>query len=150
MKLTKQQREQVRLKFGGLCAYSGTPLEDDWQADHVHPIRRNWWDNTLMFPDAHNLDNIFPCQKIINHYKGSMSLESFRTWYLGGLHERLKKLPKNPRTEKGENKKAYLLKVAGYFGIAPDRPFSGKFYFETLEGEYIKNVNEYAKERFVK
>lgn len=95
---------------------------------------RNWWDGTSVFPEAHNLDNIVPCQKIINHYKASMSLESFRTWYLGGLHERLKKLPKNPRTEKGEKRKAYLLKVASYFGITQDKPFSGKFYFETLTG----------------
>lgn len=30
---------------------------------------------------------------------------------------------------------AYLRKVAGYFGITPDKPFSGKFYFETTRSE---------------
>jgi hypothetical protein len=59
-------------------------------------------------------------------------LETFRNWYLGGLHERLKNLPKNPKTEKSHKKKAYLLEVASLFGISEDTPFSGKFYFETL------------------
>jgi hypothetical protein len=72
-----------------------------------------------------------PTQKLINHYKNTLPLESFRTWYLGGLHNRLKKLPKNPRTEKGKRHKEYMLKIANYFGITEDKPFSGKFYFET-------------------
>lgn len=75
---------------------------------------------------------MIPVQKIINHYKHSISLEEFRTWLLGGLHIRLKKLPKNPRTEKGVKRKEYLKKVAGYFGITEDKPFNGKFYFETM------------------
>lgn len=52
MKLTKKQREKVRMKYGGLCAYSGTPLKDDWQVDHVVPIVRNWWDGTCVLPEA--------------------------------------------------------------------------------------------------
>lgn len=85
-----------------------------------------------VFENEHHIDNMFPCQKIVNHYKGSLNLETFRTWFLGGLHERLKKLPKNPNTEKSRKKKAYLLEVASLFGISEDVPFSGKFYFETL------------------
>ncbi|MFA5300279.1 MAG: hypothetical protein WC389_18990 [Lutibacter sp.] len=79
-----------------------------------------------------NIDNMVPIQKIINHYKHSISLSEFRTWLLGGLHIRLKKLPKNPRTEKSRKRKEYLLKIASYFGITENNPFSGKFYFETL------------------
>ena len=99
----------------------------------MKPIIRNWWDGTVNFEKHDTIENMFPCQKIINHYKGSLPLNTFRTWYLGGLHERLKKLPKNPRTEKGQKRKDYLLKVAGYFGITPDKPFEGKFYFEKKE-----------------
>ena len=77
-----------------------------------------------------NFDNMFPSQKIVNHYKGSLDLETFRNWFLGGLHERLKKLPKNPKVEKSHKRKAYLLEVASLFGISEDIPFSGKFYFE--------------------
>ena len=132
MYISKKNRELIRLKYGGKCAYSGTDLEPDWQIEHVKPVVRNWFDGTMIFKDDDCLENMVPVQKIINHYKHSLDLHEFRTWLLGGLHERLKKLPKNPRTEKGQKRKDYLLKVAGYFGIEPDKPFNGKFYYETL------------------
>ena len=125
------RRERIYQKYGGLCAYSGTPLEDDWQIEHIEPVIRNWWTNTMVFSDNDKEGNMVPVQKLINHYKHSVSLEEFRTWLLGGLHKRLKKVPKNPRTEKGKKRKVYILKVAGYFGITENEPFSGKFYFET-------------------
>jgi hypothetical protein len=132
MYISKKNREIIRPKFNGKCAYSGTDLEDDWQVDHVEPLIRNWWTNTAMNERAHNIENMFPVQKIINHYKGSLDLETFRTWYLGGLHKRLRKLPKNPKTEKSIKRKKYLLKVAEYFGITENKPFDGVFYFEKL------------------
>ena len=129
------KRERIYNKFGGLCAYSGTPLEDDWQIDHICPIIRNWYDGTVQFKEHDTEDNMFPVQKIINHYKHSLSLYQFRNWLMADLHKRLRKLPKNPRTEKGQKKKDYLLKVASYFGITEDKPFSGKFYFEIRKEE---------------
>jgi len=132
MYISKKDREIIKQKFGGKCAYTGTDLKEDWQVDHVEPLIRNWWDNTAMNEKAHNINNMFPVQKIVNHYKGSLDLETFRTWYLGGLHERLNKLPKNPKVEKSIKRKAYLLEVAQLFGIEIDKPFSGIFYFETL------------------
>ena len=126
------KRDIIFSKFNGLCAYSGTPLEPDWQADHVNPIRRNR-DGSKMFPEDDNDDNLVPCQKLINHYKNNLYLEEFRTWYLGNLHLTLQKLPKNPRTEKSKRKIEYMRKVASYFGITETQPFSGKFYFETLK-----------------
>ena len=132
MYISKKDREIIKQKFGGRCAYSGTTLEDDWQVDHVEPIIRNWWTNTAMNETAHDVENMFPVQKIVNHYKGSLDLETFRAWYLGGLHERLKNLPKNPKVKKSIKRKAYLLEVAQLFEIEIDKPFSGTFYFETL------------------
>ena len=132
MSISKKDREIIKQKFGGKCAYTGTELKDDWQVDHVEPLIRNWWGNTAMNGKAHNIENMFPVQKIVNHYKGSLDLETFRTWYLGGLHERLKKLPKNPKVEKSIKRKTYLFEVAQLFGIKTDKPFSGRFYFETL------------------
>ncbi len=61
-----------------------------------------------------------------------MSLSLFKELLLNDLHLRLRKLPKNPRTAKSEKRKAYLLEVAGLFGITEDKPFSGKFYFESI------------------
>jgi hypothetical protein len=135
--ISKKDREIVRLKFNGLCAYSGTKLEDDWQIDHVKPLIRNWGTNTAMCEENHNIDNMFPVQKIINHYKGSLVLETFRTWYLAGLHERLKKLPKNPKVKRSIKRKKYLLKVAEYFGITVDKPFEGTFYFERVSANVL-------------
>lgn len=134
--MTKAQREQIKMKYGGLCAYSGTPLEDDWQVDHIFPIIRDIGGPGCMNPERDCPDNMVPCQKIINHYKGSLPLETFRNWFLGGLHERLAKLPKNPRTDRSIKRSAYLNKVAGYFGITPDKPFSGRFYFEIMKEKY--------------
>lgn len=35
MAISKKLRQQVYDKFNGLCAYTGKPLEDDWQVDHA-------------------------------------------------------------------------------------------------------------------
>lgn len=130
MYISKKNREIIKQKYGGKCAYTGTVLKDDWQVDHVKPVIRNWFSKGAMCEENHCLDNMVPVQKIVNHYKGSLDLETFRTWFLGGLHDRLKKLPKNPKVKKSIRKKEYLLEVAGLFGITEDKPFSGKFYFE--------------------
>lgn len=133
MYISKKDREIIRMKFGGKCAYSGTELESDWQVEHIEPIVRNWYNNTVVFEKNHNLDNMVPVQKLINHYKHSYSLDDLRNWLLGGLHERLKKVPKHPRSEKSQRKKDYILRVAGYFGITIDKPFDRIFYFEKIK-----------------
>jgi len=131
--MNKELRDKIYNKYNGKCAYSGTPLEPDWWVEHIDPLRRSWYNGGKpIFPENDNIENMIPVQKIINHYKHSLNLEEFRTWYLGGLHVRLRKLPKNPRTEKGKKRKEYMLKIAGYFGITPDKPFDGKFYFEKI------------------
>jgi len=99
----------------------------------VHPVVRNWMlkNNPATFENAHNIDNMVPAQRIINHYKHSISIEEYRERLIK-LHLRLKKMPKNTRTEKGARRKAYMLEIARFFDITPDKPFSGKFYFETI------------------
>lgn len=136
---SKKQREIIKQKFDGLCGYSGTLLEDDWQIDHIRPIIRNKFDGTAMFPCVNYYDNLIPCQRIINHYKGSLSLEAFRNRILT-LHKRIDK-PKNPKNEKSKRKKEYLNKVAAYFKITPTKPFDGIFYFERIEKKSI-NFND--------
>jgi hypothetical protein len=126
----KTKRELIKNKFGGLCAYSGTPLEYDWQAEHIVPVYRDLITKEITRKQNDNFDNIVPVQKIINHYKHSLNLENFRNWYLGHLHTRLKKLPKKTKSIKVIKRKEYLKKVASYFGIDENTPFSGKFYFE--------------------
>ena len=50
------KRERIYNKFGGLCAYSGTSLEDDWQIDHVKPIVRRF-DGIKLFVEDDCEDN---------------------------------------------------------------------------------------------
>jgi len=122
------RRERVRARYGGLCAYSGAPLGDVWQVDHVMPVRRGRKGKPkLKARDGE--DNMVPCLAEVNHYKSSLSVERFRARLLT-LHRRLARLPANPRTDKGRRRKAYLLKVAGAFGITTDAPFDGVFHFE--------------------
>jgi hypothetical protein len=132
MAISKKNREVVRLKFGGKCAYTGTALKDDWQVDHIKP-KINY-----RGVNCDDIENLFPAQRIVNHYKGALPLDVFRNWFLGGLSDRLKKLPKNPKVASSVKKKAYLLEVAALFGITEDKPFSGKFYFENT-GFQIQN-----------
>ena len=133
-------REEVYNKFNGRCAYSGTILEFDWEVDHLFPKRcAHFYEKEAMVnyykaPGNHidDIENLMPCQKIINHYKRGLFIEHFRNSWLGNLHKRLSKLPKNPKAQRSINRKQYLLKVAAYFDITKDKPFSRKFYFETI------------------
>ena len=125
-----KRRDRIYYKYNGKCAYSGTPLEDDWEIDHVNPVIRSPLSGEMLSEKDDNEDNMVPCQKAINRYKGSLGLQEFRDWFIGELHLRLKKLPKNPRKPHTKAKKKRMLKIAGYFGITEDKPFNGKFYFE--------------------
>lgn len=57
--ISKKQREEIKQKFEGLCAYSGTPLEDDWQVEHIKPLVRK-----RMFNFRTKLSGIF-CQTAV-------------------------------------------------------------------------------------
>jgi hypothetical protein len=123
------KRDRIFNKFNGLCAYSGTPLEPDWQIDHIHPVVRHPFTGVMLRPEHDTDDNLVPCQRAINNYKHSEPLESFRTHLLGRLHERLLKYP---RSGKGLDRRKRMERIAMYFGITPETPFSGTFFFETL------------------
>lgn len=128
--MRKKLRQEVYDKFGGLCAYSGTQLKDDWQVDHM----KSKLEFEMSGEDGlNNIDNLMPVQRIVNHYKRALPLDDFRTWYLGGLHKRLAKLPKNPKSERSIRRKEYLLEVASLFEITENEPFNQVFFFETLK-----------------
>lgn len=77
MKLSKLQREEVKQKFGGHCAYCGCVLGDKWHADHFEAIRRNG-DGTCLNPEHDVIENLMPACRVCNNNKRSMSLESWR------------------------------------------------------------------------
>jgi hypothetical protein len=104
-------------------------LDEKWQVDHIIPKSHHmWYQPTTTKPD--DLMNLLPALRIVNHYKRCRDLEAWREFLLT-LHERLKRLPKNPTVQKSIRHKEYLLEVADAFGITITTPFTGKFYFET-------------------
>lgn len=86
---TKKQREALRQKFGGRCAYCGCELTD-MHADHLEPVVRlhtDPWGNRLpvaeqrlMNPERNVVANMMPACKGCNLHKGGYSLESWRTY----------------------------------------------------------------------
>lgn len=92
MKLTKAQRADIKLKFGGKCSYCGCELpEKGWHVDHAEPvIRKSEWKSTGTFtgkfvhtgeafrPENHSLDNLMPACASCNLYKSSMDIEGLR------------------------------------------------------------------------
>jgi hypothetical protein len=53
--------------------------------------------------------------------------------YMTGFHIRFAKYPKNPRDPKSIKRKAYMQEISDKYGIKPDKPFNGIFYFERKE-----------------
>jgi hypothetical protein len=88
MKLTKAEREQVRQKFGGRCAYCGKPLGDRWHADHFEPVERKLQyvrgkglvaTGEFHRPQNDRLENMMPACPPCNIDKHSLPLEAWRT-----------------------------------------------------------------------
>lgn len=94
MALTKKQRERLRMKFGGRCAYCGCVLpEKGWHADHVQAVLRKSEQcmkaaekgifrlkttGEVFRPEADCPENIFPSCAPCNLLKTTYSLEMFR------------------------------------------------------------------------
>lgn len=85
MRLTKVQREDLKQKYGGHCAYCGETLGDKWDADHFIPIKRNWIikNGKQVTTDCINsendcIENMVPSCKPCNNDKSSLSIESWR------------------------------------------------------------------------
>lgn len=126
--MNKTLRAKVYNKYNGLCAYTGKPLDDRWQVDHVVSKRVCLLTN---MPNLNHIDNLMPALYIVNHYKRALDLEGFRA-YMMRFHIRLGNLPKKTKVASVARRTAYMNSVAYAFGITVDKPFSGKFYFEAL------------------
>jgi len=140
--MKKSDRQKIFDKYGGRCAYCGIELIDKWQVDHA--VSKQYWfmiDETN--PKAvNNIENLMPACVPCNHYKGSLCIEPFSYHrgfrnYMKDFHLRLAKLPKKTRVKATENRKAYMQDIADRYGITPDKPFNGIFYFETLTPSII-------------
>lgn len=132
MKLTKPQREQVRLKYDGNCAYCGCNLPNNWHADHIEPIRRGtrWvasciddrsriYEDFMEHPDRDCIENLAPACPSCNTNKHQMSVEQFR------LHIKM--------FVKSLNNYSVQYKIAKRYGLVQENDIEVKFYFENYE-----------------
>lgn len=92
MKLSKEQRESIRMMFGGRCAYCGCELGARWHADHVEAVERagsfvstgngfsKWKPNgKLRKPENDWEGNLFPSCIKCNILKSSGNIETLRS-----------------------------------------------------------------------
>ena len=88
MRLTKREREAVRAKFAGLCAYCGYALGERWHADHFEPvIRRSKWQSGVGFQPTGEVvcatrdvvANLMPACAPCNIDKATHGLEGWRS-----------------------------------------------------------------------
>ena len=70
-------REKIRNRFGGRCAYCGKYLGERWHADHVAPIYRGWADKPR-HAGVDDEENLFPACPRCNLRKMTLSVEDFR------------------------------------------------------------------------
>ncbi|EOR7867415.1 HNH endonuclease [Escherichia coli] len=93
-RLTPEQRAELRMKFGGRCAYCGCALSAKrWHADHVEPVYRKLeidekaraigkWKlkptGEVFRPENDTLDNLFPACAPCNLFKSVFDIEEFR------------------------------------------------------------------------
>ena len=104
----KIDRVKILAKYGGRCAYCGCKIGiKDMQIDHIKPKRSGGTDD---------MENLNPACRLCNHYKRANTLEEFRSWQLGGLVDRLRKI--------------YIFRVAERYGMVNVKEFSKTFYFE--------------------
>ena len=96
MKLTKQQRTDLKMKFGGHCAYCGCELGDKWHADHIEAVKRDiiyvgggkLISGEMTKPHLDTIENMNPACVPCNLNKSSMSIEGWRG-VLGGYRKAL-------------------------------------------------------------
>ncbi|ECD4126869.1 HNH endonuclease [Salmonella enterica subsp. enterica serovar Galiema] len=137
MAQTRKQRERLRMKFGGRCAYCGCVLpEKGWHADHVQAVLRKSercmkaaekgifrlkTTGEVFRPEADCPENIFPSCAPCNLLKTTYSLEMFRKQV-------------SLQVERGR-RSSVNFRTAERFGLISVVNKPVVFWFEQYEGE---------------
>lgn len=138
MKLTKQQRAELKMKFGGHCAYCGELLGDKWHADHFELVVRDFkWEKCpkkgylvakqtgeLLKPENDTMDNMMPACIRCNLNKSSIPLEGWRNIlsnYISGLNN---------------HGKYAMYQHAKRFGLVVETNKPVVFFFEKWDGKH--------------
>lgn len=137
MKLTKAQREILRNKFGGKCAYCGGDLPARWHADHLKPIERKLIrtergltsSTECHRPENDCIENLMPSCPPCNISKAGLSIENWREWLLGHV--------------RAFNAHSAPYRLCKAYGLIVETGNPIKFYFEqddSLDGQHISRV----------
>ncbi|MFJ2982221.1 MULTISPECIES: HNH endonuclease [unclassified Pseudomonas] len=131
MRLKKAEREQVRLKYGGRCAYCGNDLGERWHADHFEPVVRNWGEAAktvpALRPGNHNLANMMPACIPCNLSKHRMQLEDWRRWLAGHVNSLNQYHP--------------IYRLAKAYGLIAETGAEVVFHFEKVQSDAIQNLS---------
>lgn len=104
---------EIYSKTRGRCAYCGCDLRfEDMQVDHVVPL--NGW----IEKGSDTIDNMLPACRSCNHYKSTMTIETFR------------KMVENMPVALMRDSVTYRNAVR--FGLVEPKPHKVVFYFERL------------------
>ncbi|OLF36647.1 hypothetical protein BTW00_05450 [Psychrobacter sp. C 20.9] len=134
MKLSKAQRAELKLKYGGQCSYCGIELTNRWQADHLEPVEREviWYkceksrtmkskSGDMRKPEHDHIDNMMPSCVKCNNDKSSMTLDSWRRV----IKDRIKTLNTDPKYASYQKAKRY--------GLVVETDIDVVFHFEKYE-----------------
>lgn len=133
MRLKKAEREQVRMKFGGHCAYCGVVLADRWHADHLEPVTRELiskqnangtWrldSGKPLKPQNDHIGNMMPACAPCNISKGGQTLEGWRNWIAGHIDSLNQYHP--------------IYRLAKAYGLIAETQAPVVFYFEKLDSK---------------
>jgi len=133
-RLSKSERETLRNKFGGRCAYCGNPLPALWHADHLKPVERKLANikgkgfvatGELYRPENDNMENLMPACPPCNISKHSMNLEAWRKWIAGHVASLNSYHP--------------IYSMAKAYGLIYETGAAVIFYFESVEANSAKD-----------
>jgi len=75
-------RKKIYNKYAGRCAYCGVVLPNNWQIDHIKPVK-----GIRGKADLNTISNFNPSCKKCNASKGDKNIEQWREMLQKHLHE---------------------------------------------------------------
>lgn len=134
---SKRQKDALRAKFDGRCAYCGVVL-DKMHADHVEPVNRVQTDpwgrrlpsaeHKMMNPERNIVANMMPACGPCNIHKGGMRLEDWRK-----LLERSSEVLARDKS---------IFRAAQRFGLITVNSQPVKFFFECAATSTLRALQE--------
>lgn len=125
---TKAQRDALRAKFGGKCAYCGSDLGKSMHADHLEPVGHKTHDQWLeplpkedrgfYKPERNVVSNMMPACAPCNLHKGGYPLEGWRDYL--------------QRSAEIVRKQTSTFRAGERFGIIKVSNEPVRFYFEMI------------------